>query len=173
VLIESPLPGVWIIDPEPIRDERGLFARTYCRDEFQAKGLSMDVVQCSTSWNARKGTLRGMHYQADPHGESKIVRCTRGAIFDVTLDLRPASPTFRKWFGLELSEENRKGLYLPVGFAHGFQTLADGAEVFYQISRPYVPDAARGVRWDDPAFGIRWPLPVSCISERDGTFPVI
>jgi dTDP-4-dehydrorhamnose 3,5-epimerase len=167
---ETKLPGVYLIDVEPIGDERGFFARTWARDEFAARGISVEIAQCNLSGNARAGTLRGMHYQAPPHAEVKLVRCTRGALYDVALDLRPDSPTYKKWVAAELTAENRRAFSIPEGCAHGFQTLADDTEVFYQISAPYVPDAARGVRWDDPAFGIEWPLPVSVISERDAQY---
>lgn len=164
------LPGACVIDVEPRRDARGLFARTWCRSELAAQGLSTAVEQCSLSFNPRTGTLRGMHYQAPPHEEVKIVRCTRGAIYDVIVDLRPASPAFRRWFGVELSADNRRMLYIPEGVAHGFLTLVPDTEVTYQMSQAYVAEAARGVRWDDPAFGIEWPAPVELISERDRSY---
>lgn len=150
-------------------DERGFFARTWCAEEFKEAGLDARLVQCSISFNARKGTLRGMHYQAVPIAETKLVRCTMGAIYDVVLDLRTESPTFRKWIGMTLSAENREMVYIPEGCAHGFLTLEDHSEVFYQMSEFYYPEAARGVRWDDPAFGIEWPGDVTVISERDRT----
>ena len=169
---EAPLAGAWVIDLDRHEDERGFFARTFDRDELAARGMDPAVVQCSTSYNARTGTLRGMHYQAAPHGEPKLVRCTRGAIHDVIVDLRPDSPTRRGWFGVELSAENGRSLYVPVGLAHGFQTLHDATEVLYMMAREYVPGSGQGVRWDDPAFGIRWP---ACdhrtISERDRGYP--
>jgi dTDP-4-dehydrorhamnose 3,5-epimerase len=168
---ESKVAGVYLIEPEPIADERGFFARTWCREEFAANGLNPELAQANISFNARKGTLRGMHYQADPHGEAKLVRCTRGAIFDVAVDLRPGSPTYRGWFGAELSDANRAMLYVPEGCAHGFLTLDDATEVAYQMSAPYAPAAARGVRWDDPALGIRWPGEVLVINERDRSYP--
>lgn len=170
---ETSLGGAFIIEPERIEDARGYFARTWCRDEFAARGLSSDLAQCSVSFNARKGTVRGMHFQAVPHAEVKLVRCTRGAIFDVIVDLRPGSPTRYQWTAVELGEEDQQLLYIPEGFAHGFQTLEDRCEVFYQISEPYHPECARGVRWDDPAFGIRWPLEVSMISARDRSYEPI
>lgn len=154
-----------MVEPERIHDERGFFARTYDAAELGP------VVQMSTSFNARAGTLRGLHFQADPHGEDKLVRCTRGAIFDVAVDLRAGSPTLHRWFGAELSEENGVALWIPKGFAHGFLTLADDTEVVYQMSAFYAPEAARGLRWDDPAFAIRWPGPVRVISERDAGYP--
>lgn len=162
-----PLSGAFVVEAEPITDERGLFARTFCAHEFVAHGLNPHLVQCSLSFNKHKGTLRGMHYQAKPHEETKLVRCTSGAIYDVILDLRPDSPTFRQWAGVELSAENRKALYVPEGFAHGFLTLHDETEVFYQMSEFFHPECAVGVRWDDAAFNIRWPESVVVISERD------
>ena len=160
---------VWIVDMERHKDERGWFARTWCAEEFAKHGLNAMLSQCSASFNRRRGTLRGMHWQAAPHGETKLVRCTRGAMFDVALDLRRDSPTFRQWVGAELTAENGRALYIPEGCAHGFQTLADDTEVFYQISVPYDPASARGVRWDDPAFGIQWPLPDPILSAKDKT----
>jgi dTDP-4-dehydrorhamnose 3,5-epimerase len=170
---QTPLPGAWRIEIDPLEDERGWFARTFDAAEFGARGIDPAIVQCSASFNARRDTLRGMHYQAEPHGEPKLVRCVRGAIFDVALDLRPGSPTYCRWYGERLSAENRCALHLPAGLAHGFQTLDDGCEVLYQIGRPHVPEAARGVRWDDPAFAIAWPPPVGVrtISVRDRSYP--
>jgi dTDP-4-dehydrorhamnose 3,5-epimerase len=172
-LIETPVPGAFVAEIDPLRDERGLFARTFDRDLFAANGLAADVVQASVSYNARAGTLRGLHYQADPHGEEKLVRCVRGAIFDVIVDLRPDSDAYCKWFGVQLDQDSRRALYIPKGVAHGFQTLADDAEVLYQMSTPYVGAAASGVRWDDPAFGVEWPAAAGerTISERDRTYP--
>lgn len=167
----TPLPGVVVVEPEPVADERGLFARTFCAEEFEAAGLEPELAQCSLSFNPRRGTLRGMHYQAAPFGEDKLVRCTRGRIWDVALDLRPESPSYLGHFALELSGENRLGLYLPPQVAHGFLTLEDASEVFYQMSVPYAPEAARGVRFDDPAFAIPWPEPVRVASERDRSWP--
>ena len=154
-------------------DERGWFARTFDVEEFRARGLDPCVVQCNASFNARRDTIRGMHYQAEPHGESKLVRCVRAASFDVAVDLRPESPTYCRWYGIELSAENRRALYLPAGVAHGFQTLAADCEVFYQMGYRYVTEAARGVRWDDPAFAIQWPVADGerTISDRDRTYP--
>jgi dTDP-4-dehydrorhamnose 3,5-epimerase len=160
-----------VVEIEPIADERGFFARTWCRDEFQALGLSIVVEQNSISFNRKKGTLRGMHYQASPNEEVKLVRCTRGAIYDVILDLRPDSCTFCRWFAVELTADNAKAVYVPAGFAHGFQTLCDQSEVSYQISATYRPEMARGVRWDDPAFQIDWPIPSPILSARDHSFP--
>lgn len=167
----TPLPGVYLIEPEPIEDERGFFARTFCAQEFAGHGLNPHLAQCSISYNARAGTLRGMHWQAEPHAEAKLIRCTQGAIYDVALDLRPHSPMFKRWFATELSAANHHMLYIPEGCAHGFQTLTDDCEVCYHISAPYVPDAAQGVRWDDPAFGIEWPLTTQrVISARDSGY---
>jgi dTDP-4-dehydrorhamnose 3,5-epimerase len=168
---ETKVAGVYFIEPEPIADERGFFARIWCREEFAANGLDPELAQANISFNARKGTLRGLHFQAAPHAEVKLVRCTRGAIFDVAVDLRSGSPTYLSWFGAELSDANRSMLYVPEGCAHGFLTLTDGAEVAYQMSAPYAPEAARGVRFDDPAFGIEWPGEVVVINERDRTYP--
>jgi dTDP-4-dehydrorhamnose 3,5-epimerase len=162
--------GVWVIEPERHDDERGFFARTWEPEEFTERGLNSDLAQCSISYNRARGTLRGLHYQAAPHEEAKLVRCTAGAIFDVAVDLRPDAPTFRDWFGVELSAENRLALFVPEGCAHGFLTLADDSEVHYQISQAYVPDAGRGVRWDDPAFAIQWPSEVVVINERDKSY---
>lgn len=169
--IESALPGAYVVEPERRADARGFFARTWCAREFAEHGLEANVVQCSVSFNERAGTLRGMHYQAIPHEEVKLVRCTRGSVLDVILDLRPHSPTFRRWVGVELSAENGFALYVPRGVAHGFQTLVEHTEVFYQMSQEYRPEAARGVRWDDAAFGIEWPLANPVLSERDRTLP--
>jgi dTDP-4-dehydrorhamnose 3,5-epimerase len=173
-VVETPLPGAFVVELEPLRDERGWFARTFDAAVFAELGLDPAVVQCNTSFNERAGTLRGMHYQADPHGEPKLMRCTRGAIFDVLVDLRPDSPAYCRWFGIELRAGGTATLFAPAGLAHGFQTLEDGSEVHYQMGAPYVPGAARGVRWDDPAFGIKWPEPPSggrVISERDAGYP--
>ncbi|HEY2141467.1 MAG TPA: dTDP-4-dehydrorhamnose 3,5-epimerase [Solirubrobacteraceae bacterium] len=170
--VQTPLAGAWMIEPDRIADERGWFARTFDADEFRARGLNPEVVQCNASFNARRGTLRGMHYQAEPHGESKLVRCVRGAIFDVAVDLRAGSQTHRGWHGVELSAENGCAFYIPAGVAHGFQTLTDKCEVLYQMGHPYVPEAARGVRFDDPAFAIVWPEVEGerTISERDRAY---
>jgi dTDP-4-dehydrorhamnose 3,5-epimerase len=169
--VETELPGAFLIEVEPHRDERGLFARTFCGDEFAARGLASSFAQCSTSWNARAGTLRGMHWQDPPQAEVKLVRCTAGAIFDAIVDLRPGSPTRGRWLSVELAAETRRMLYVPEGFAHGFQTLRDASEVFYQISRSQAPAAARGFRFDDPDVGIRWPLPPGEMSARDRELP--
>jgi dTDP-4-dehydrorhamnose 3,5-epimerase len=169
---ETPLAGAWLLEPERIEDERGFFARTWCRDEFAKHGLDPTVAQCSVSNNDRRGTLRGLHFQIAPHEEVKLVRVTHGAVWDVIVDLRPDSPTFKQHFSVVLSDEEGSQLYIPKGMAHGFQTLEDATEVFYQISEPYVPESVRGYRWDDPAFAIPWPEAVSVISERDRRLPL-
>jgi dTDP-4-dehydrorhamnose 3,5-epimerase len=171
VFQETKIAGVFTISLEPLPDERGYFARTWCEQEFCRHGLNPKLVQCSISFNKRKGTLRGVHYQISPHGEAKLVRCTRGSIYDVALDLRPESPTYLQWTGVELSAENHCSLYIPEGCAHGFLSLEDNTEVFYQMSETYHPESARGVRWNDSAFEIRWPGEVEVISERDRTYP--
>ena len=171
IFTETNVSGVWMIDLDRRFDERGFFARTWDSSELADRGLNARLAQCSISYNARRGTLRGMHYQAAPHEEAKLVRCTSGAIFDVALDLRPSSASFKGWFGVELTAENRRALYVPEGCAHGFLTLTDDSEVLYQISEFYAPDAACGVRWDDPSFGIDWPGEVDVITERDRTYP--
>ncbi len=162
--------GVWLIEMERYEDERGWFARSWCAEEFAARGLNPRLSQCSVSFNKKKGTLRGMHWQAAPHEEAKLVRCTRGAIYDVALDVRPSSATFKQWVGVELTQENGYALYVPEGFAHGFQTLANDTEVFYQISESHHSEFSGGARWDDPAFGIQWPLPEPILSERDWNY---
>jgi dTDP-4-dehydrorhamnose 3,5-epimerase len=162
-----PLAGAFLIAPEPREDARGFFARAFCREEFAQHGLNPHLEQCNISFNWKKGTLRGMHYQTAPYAEVKLVRCTRGAIYDVIVDIRPHSSTFKKWAGFELTAENRQMLYVPEGFAHGYQTLEDSSEVFYQVSASYAPQHAKEVRWNDPAFGIRWPVEVTAISEKD------
>jgi dTDP-4-dehydrorhamnose 3,5-epimerase len=170
--LPTSLPGVLVVEPELREDERGFFARTWCREEFANAGLLTDCVQCNISFNRRAGTLRGMHWQAAPHEEVKLVRCTMGAAYDVVLDLRPDSPTFKKWAAIEITAENRREIYIPTGCAHGFQTLMDNTELFYHMGAFYHPEAARGVRWDDPAFGIVWPAcEKRMIAERDLTFP--
>ncbi len=165
------LDGVFFIDPECLCDERGFFARTWCTQWFRQQGLNDRLVQCSISYNRLRGTLRGLHYQAEPHAECKLVRCTRGTIYDVVVDLRPQSATFRQWLAVELSEENRRAVYIPQGCAHGFLTLTDNTEVLYQMSEFYHPEYARGVRWNDPAFSIQWPIDVCVISDRDNSYP--
>jgi dTDP-4-dehydrorhamnose 3,5-epimerase len=168
---KTKLPGVFEVDIEPKCDERGFFARSWCRQEFESNGLNAKLVQCSLSFNARKGTLRGIHYQAAPYPETKLVRCTRGAIYDVVVDLRPQSPTYKQWIGATLTAENRQMLYVPEECGHGFLTLADDTEVFYQISEAYHPELARGVRWNDLAFDITWPGVAEQMSDRDRTYP--
>lgn len=168
---ETGIAGVVVIEPERLADDRGFFARTWCAEEFAARGLDPSSAQCSVSFNRRRHTIRGMHYQLAPHEESKLVRCTRGAIHDVALDLRPSSPTFCRSVGVELSMDNRLALFVPPGCAHGFLTLDDDVEVLYQISPRFEPSASAGVRWDDPRFGIEWPASPVVISERDATYP--
>ncbi len=170
-LSPTTLPDVLLVEVTALSDERGLFARTYDEALFARSGLPTRWPQCNTSWNRHRGTLRGLHYQAEPHGEPKLVRCTRGRVFDVAVDLRPASPDFRRWVGIELSAEARDALYIPAGFAHGFLTLEDDCEVFYQMGENYVPELARGVRWNDPAFAIVWPAVPAVLSERDAAYP--
>ena len=165
------LPGAYVIEPDRRSDVRGHFARTYCEKEYADHGLEPHISQCSVSFNLHKGTLRGMHYQAAPFDEVKVVRCDRGSIYDVIIDLRPNSPAFKKWFGVQLDEENGTILYIPKGFAHGFQTLADNTEVFYQMSQVFSAQHARGVRWNDPAFSIAWPDAERIILDRDRNYP--
>ena len=171
IFVPTALDGVWQIEPERHSDPRGHFVRSFCAEEFAAHGLPATFVQCNISYNALRGTLRGLHWQADPHPEGKLVRCTRGAIFDVAVDLRPGSPTLHRWAAAELTADNGRALYVPPGFAHGFQTLADATEVFYQMTEAYHASLARGARWDDSAFGITWPLPDPLVSERDLAHP--
>jgi dTDP-4-dehydrorhamnose 3,5-epimerase len=171
--IEAPLPGAMIIELEPYVDQRGFFSRSWCRNEFEAHRLNPQVVQCNIAFSRKRGTLRGMHYQIAPHGECKLVRCTAGGVYDMILDIRASSPTCYKWFGLELTAENRRMIYVPEGFAHGYQALVDNSEVFYQMSQFYNKEASRGVRWNDPAFGIKWPIEDPILSEQDRTFPLI
>lgn len=170
--IETPIPGVRVIEPECVEDARGFLARTFCELEFRTRGLADRFVQCSVSYNHRKGTLRGMHFQFPPAAEAKLIRCTAGAVFDVALDLRAASPQLTKWFAVELTAKNRKMLYIPKGCAHGFQTLVDDCEVFYQMSEAHDPAMAGGVRWDDPVFAVAWPHePHRFLSEKDRMYP--
>jgi dTDP-4-dehydrorhamnose 3,5-epimerase len=170
--VETPIPAAWLVELEPHEDERGMFARVWCRDEFRERGLSTELAQCSMSRNPRLGTLRGMHFQRAPHEEVKLVRAIAGAIFDVIVDLRPGSATLGHWFGVRLDADEGRALYIPEGVAHGFQTLTEHCDVLYMISTPYAPDAASGVRWDDPAFAIEWPeTPERIISERDRSWP--
>ena len=168
---ETKLSGAFVIDLQRMEDSRGFFARAFCRKEFAAQGLNPAVAQCNTSFNREAGTLRGMHYQVEPFREAKLVRCTSGAIHDVIIDLRPASPTYREWAGFELSAENRRTLYVPEGFAHGYLTLAIDTEVFYQVSEFYNPGHERGIRWNDPAFAINWPIAPRNISPKDANHP--
>ena len=171
IFTETKLKGMFIIQPERLKDERGFFARTWCNREFAAHGFNPNLVQCNISFNKKRGTLRGMHHQVAPHEEAKLVRCTMGAIYDVVIDLRPNSPTFKDWLSVELTAENRKMIYVPEGFSHGFMTLEDNTEVFYQMSEFYAPECARGIRWDDPAFNIAWPEDVKVISKKDKEYP--
>jgi dTDP-4-dehydrorhamnose 3,5-epimerase len=173
IFTETELKGVFVIRPELIEDERGFFSRTWAPEEFAGRGLNPVVAQCNISYNRRRGTVRGMHFQAAPHEEAKLVRCTRGAIYDVAVDLREDSPTYLKWTAVELNERNRLMFYIPEGFAHGYQTLEDDTELSYQVSEYYHPESARGLRWDDPALGIEWPLEVTIISDRDQQHPLL
>lgn len=170
--IETSIKGAYIIEIEPIEDERGFFARSWCKKEFEELGLDTNIIQCNISFNKKRGTLRGMHYQIEPYEEVKIVRCTKGSVYDVIIDLRPDSPTFKKWESIELTDDNRLMLYIPKGIAHGFQTLEDNSELLYQMSEFYVAEYARGVRWNDPAFNIKWPIAHNLIiSPRDQSYP--
>jgi dTDP-4-dehydrorhamnose 3,5-epimerase len=171
--IATPFEGAWIVQSPLHEDDRGLFARTYCAREFGAQGLMDSFVQCNTSWNARKGTIRGLHYQVPPSSEAKLVRCTAGALVDVIVDLRPASPTYLGTYSVELTATNRLALYIPELFAHGFQTLEDSTEVFYQMSEFYNPKLGRGLRYNDPKLGINWPLSVASISDQDLSWPLL
>lgn len=171
--VPTPLEGACVVELQQLDDERGFFARSFCRQEFEARGLNPDIAQCNVSFNRLRGTLRGLHYQAEPYSEAKLVRCTQGAIWDVIVDLRPESPSFRRWHAVELSAASRLALYVPEGFAHGFQTLADDSEVLYLMSQFYRPDAARGLRWDDPVLAINWPVADPQVSERDRGFPLL
>lgn len=168
---EINLKGAFFIEPEKLEDERGFFARTFCEEEFKTRGLNSRLIQCNISYSREKGTLRGMHYQVAPYEEAKLIRCTVGAIYDVIIDLRPDSPSFKKWVGIELTAKNHGLVYIPKGFAHGFQTLADDTEVFYQMSEIYAPEYAHGIRWNDPIFAVAWPLQNPIISQRDSSFP--
>lgn len=169
----TPLAGAFVLSLERLEDERGFFARTFCQREFTARGMNPSVSQCNLSWNRRRGTLRGLHYQAAPHPEAKVVRCIRGAIWDVIVDLRPDAPTHLQWHAIELTAENRLALYVPEDFAHGFQTLADDTEVLYQMSESYFPELARGLRWNDPKLAISWPLPSPIVSDRDKSYELL
>ena len=169
IITAMAIEGVWLIELERTEDVRGSFARTFCAEAFAAHGLPGSFVQCSLSTNTRRGTLRGLHWQAEPGGEGKLVRCVRGAVFDVAVDVRAGSPTLHHWIGHELSAENGRALYIAPGLAHGFQALQDGSDVFYMMTQPYSPSLTRGARWNDPAFAIEWPLPDPIISERDAS----
>jgi dTDP-4-dehydrorhamnose 3,5-epimerase len=171
IFTETPIPGAYVIELEPNHDERGWFARMFDRDEFEKRGLNPEVVQSNVSYSEHAGTLRGLHWQEEPHGETKLIRCSRGAIFDVIVDLRRDSSAYRRWHGVDLTPESGCMLYVPTGIANGFQTLADQTEAHYQMGHHYVPESVRGVRWDDPSFAIEWPLPVTEISERDRSLP--
>ncbi|HEX2593233.1 MAG TPA: dTDP-4-dehydrorhamnose 3,5-epimerase [Rhizomicrobium sp.] len=169
---ETPVSGAFLVVPEPIEDNRGFFARSFCAEAFAVRGFCTSFPQASISYNKTRGTLRGMHFQKQPHGEVKLIRCTAGAVFDVLLDLRRESPTYKRWFSIELSAANYRQLYVPEGVAHGFQTLRDGSEMSYHISTAYVPEAQVGLRWNDESVGIAWPLPhQAIISERDRALP--
>lgn len=167
---EAKLKGAYVIEIEPIDDERGFFARAWCKEEFKKHGLNSDLVQCNISFNKKRGTLRGMHYQSQPYEEAKLVRCTRGAIYDAIIDLRPESETFKQWIDIELTAENRKMIYVPEGFAHGFQTLEDNTEVFYQMSEFYHEECAKGFKWNDEAFRIKWPIVEKIMSDKDKNY---
>jgi dTDP-4-dehydrorhamnose 3,5-epimerase len=171
IFTETKLNGAFILEPQKLEDDRGFFARSWCQQEFEARGLNARVVQCNISFNEKKGTLRGMHYQISPHEEAKLVRCTRGSIYDAIIDLRAESATFKQHLGLVLAAHDHNMLYVPEGFAHGFVTLEDDTEVFYQMSEFYSPEHARGIRWNDPTFGIVWPVVPSTISDQDRSYP--
>jgi dTDP-4-dehydrorhamnose 3,5-epimerase len=171
--IETPLADLYVVEIEPRNDDRGFFARSFCVEEFHAHGLERKVAQCNISFNEKAGTLRGLHFQAEPYGEAKLVRCTSGAIFDVAVDIRPDSKTYLKWYAAELTSGNRRMMFIPQGFAHGFQTLTDESEVFYLMFEMYHPESARGLRWDDPKFGIAWPMATKIISDRDRNYPLL
>jgi len=173
IFTETPLPGAYLIELEPLADERGFFARSYCAEEFAARNLGPALKQCSVSFNLRSGTLRGLHYQDAPHEEHKLVRCTAGAVFDVIVDIRESSPSYRQWFAQELTAVNRRSVFIPPGFAHGFMSLTDHAEVYYMISVAHAPQSSRGFRWNDPAFAIEWPLAPAVISARDAAYPLL
>ena len=171
IFAETPLPGAYVIELDKHQDERGFFARSWCAREFAAKGLDPHLVQCNVSFNKLKGTLRGLHYQIPPHAEAKLVRCTKGSLFDVIVDLRKASPTFLRWFAIELTAANHRMLYIPNLFAHGFQTLEDDTEIFYQMSEFYEPAASKGLRWNDPKLSINWPAADRTMSQKDQAYP--
>jgi len=169
-ILKTKFQGLFVIELEPVEDARGYFLRTYCKEDFEKANIVANFTQSAVSFNRLKGTLRGMHFQQEPFAEEKLVRCVKGSIYDVVIDLRKSSGRFKSWFSIELSESNNKALYIPKGFAHGFQTLENSTEVFYQISGEYRPDKEAGIRWDDENFDIHWPLPVKCIAERDTSF---
>lgn len=171
IFTETKLPGVFIIELEKRTDDRGFFTRAWCKKEFADQGINLDWVQANLAHTEKEGTLRGLHYQIAPYEEAKLMRCIRGAIYDVIVDLRPESPTYKHWLGVELTADNRKSLYIPEGFAHGYQSLRDDAEVFYLVSQFYTPGAEQGIRYNDPAFGIAWPLKVRVISDKDKSWP--
>jgi len=171
IFTETTLDGAYIIDVERLEDERGFFARSWCQREFEARGLNPRIAQCDISFSAQEGTLRGMHYQVKPFAEAKLIRCTRGSVYDVIVDIRPDSSSFGEHFSLVLTSEDHRMLFVPEGFAHGFLTLSDNTEVFYQMSEFYAPECGRGFRWNDPAFGIEWPSDVRIVSERDRSYP--
>jgi dTDP-4-dehydrorhamnose 3,5-epimerase len=173
IFTETPLQGAFVVDLEHREDERGFFARSWCQDEFAQHGLDTRLAQCNISFNAHRGTLRGMHYQIEPFPEAKLVRCTMGAIYDVIIDLRPDSVTYKQWYAIELNAENRRALYVPDNFAHGFQTLVDSTEVFYQMSEFFHPECARGIRWNDPQFRVEWPLQEPIVSQKDNNYPYL
>ena len=170
---ETPITGAWLVEPEPRTDERGSFTRLWCRDEFAARGLRADFVQCNSSVSIVRGTLRGLHWQAAPHAEIKLVSCVSGRVFDAIVDVRPDSPTYRRWFGAELTPGNRRMMYVPEGCAHGYLTLQAGSEVVYPVTAAYHPEAERGLRWDDPVVGIAWPIPPMVVSPKDRSWPLL
>ncbi|MDA8389056.1 MAG: dTDP-4-dehydrorhamnose 3,5-epimerase [Nitrospiraceae bacterium] len=169
--MKTKLDDVFIIEPDTLADERGFCARSWCRREFELLGINKKHVQSNISFNKKRGTLKGLHYQEDPYSEAKLIRCTMGAVYDVIIDLRPDSPTYLQWMSAELTQKSNRLVYMPEGFAHGFMTLRDNTEVFYQTTQFYMPEFSRGIRWNDPLFDMRWPLPVSAISEKDGQYP--
>ena len=171
IFTATALPEVYLIDIEPIEDQRGFFARTWCQEEFRDYGLDANLTQCNIAFNTHKGTLRGMHFQKDPHAEVKIVRCSRGSAYDVLVDLRSQSPTYKQWLAIEISMFNRRSIYIPQGVAHGYLTLENDTELHYQMSSAYVPEASSGIRWDDPVFAIDWPFTPCVISDKDNSYP--
>jgi dTDP-4-dehydrorhamnose 3,5-epimerase len=172
IFTETKLKGAFLVEIKKLEDDRGFFGRAWCENEFKEHGIDMTIRQINTSYSIRKGTIRGMHYQIDPYKEAKFIRCTRGRIYDVIIDLRPASPTFMQWVGNELSQDNYRMVYVPGNFAHGFVTLEDHSEVYYPVSEFYTPGSERGIRYNDPAFNIEWPVPVEIVSEKDGNHPL-